>query len=190
MDIVDMLPSPGDGMPTAKATDRPGRAWRAVETAGMQPEYERHPAAATLHRLADVEHAADLTAIRKARLSKAVGIAGTSLTLLALALAAIAGFGSLNEVVGARTAAVIAIASAVASAVSAFLQTKASGQALQAQADLWRNYADDANDAVVTLVSWLPMSVDEFRSRADSALAELRLRAPTRTHREAAGDKG
>jgi hypothetical protein len=178
-----MLPSPADGMPTAQAPNRPGRAWSVVQNVGMQPEYEAHPAAATLHRLADMEQSADHTAIRKAQWARAIGVSGTSLTLLALGLAAIAGFGSLNELVGPRAAAIIALASAVASAISAFLQTKASGPALQTEADLWRNYADDLNDSVVSLISRLPMTVDEFRSRADAALLESRTRAPTRAHR-------
>ena len=111
------------------------------------------------------------------------------LTLLALALAAIAGFGTLNDLVGPRTAAIIALASAVASAISAFVQTKASGPSLQMEADLWRHYADDVNDSVVSLVSRLPMSVQQFRERAEAALEMAREGDPTRVS-SATGTQG
>lgn len=185
-----MLPSPADGMPSAEAPHRPGRAWAAVEQAGMQPEYEKHPAVTTLHRLAEMEYGADLRAKAKLRWARTMGIAGTLLTVLALALAAVAGFGSLNDLVGPRTAAIIALASAVASAISAFLQTKTSGPALLAEADIWRNYADDVHDSVVTLVSGLPLAVDEFRSRADAALQESRTKAPSRAHQRRSDTSG
>ena len=54
MDFGDTLPSPHIGESAqAPPPSRWGRAWKFVENAHMEPETEHHPAAATLHRLAD-----------------------------------------------------------------------------------------------------------------------------------------
>lgn len=175
-----LIPSPSDEKPTSEPKVRWGRGWEVLSNNDLVPDVERHPAATGLHQLAEIEFRADLVARRKARHARMLGVAGTSLTLLALALAAAAGFGSLGDVVGQRTAALIALASAVVSAVSAFVQTKNSGDALRTEAQMWRHHADDVLDGLVGIVSRTPMPASELRRHAAAALSDARDREPTR----------
>jgi hypothetical protein len=175
-----LIPSEQDGMPTAEAPSRKGRAWQVLTSTNLVPEYERHPAATGLHQLADIEAAAHSTALQTARRARMLGLAGTTLTLLALALAAAAGFGSLGDVVGQRTAAIIALASAVASAISAFVQSKSSGDALRTEAQVWSRQADDVLDSLVLIVSHTPMPASEMRQLTLEALEQAREREPGR----------
>jgi hypothetical protein len=172
-------------MATAEAPSRSGRGWKVLSQASLVPEYERHPAATGLHQLAEIEDAARRNSSRATRQARMLAWVGTSLTLLALALAAAAGFGSLGDVVGQQTAAMIALASAVASAISAFVQSKNSGDALRTEAQVWARQADDVLDSLVAIVSHTPMRASEMRRSTLEALAQAREREPGRARSDA-----
>ena len=175
-----LIPTPRDGGARSSINTRRGRGWQLLFDQSLDPEYERHPAAVGLHQLADLEVHAVYLAHRTQRKARMLTTAGTALTVLALVLAATAGFGSLGDLVGQKTTAVIALLSAVTSAVSAFVQSKGSGDALRTEAQIWRHQADDVLYDLVEIVSRLPMPASRLREQASKALRDARDRDPTR----------
>ena len=182
---MDTFPTAREGSPTvpsgrASQNQRAGRAWERLTQARLTPEQEPSPAATLLFELADREARADSTARRKRSEAALLSRATIGLTLAALALAAAAGVTGLGDLTSSRGAGWIAVASAVTSAVSAFLQTKVDTLELRLEGLRWRHHADDVVQSVVTLIAALPMETVAFRAAAEESLQRARDGDPSR----------
>jgi hypothetical protein len=176
-----MIDAPSsEGMPTelVRLSDT-NRAQYALWNANLA-RTDAEPALAGLVQLADMESSYASKAIHVGRKAALFGATSIFFTLAAVVLAAISGFTSLGDLVGQQKAAWIALSSAVAAAVSAFIQARASSTELRTEAESWQHLADDTNDDVVSIVSSLPMRLGTLKDETRLAIHRAREKEPSR----------
>ena len=163
------------------------RAWLVLERAGLKPQQHKGKTAlAGLYELADLEHEAGSNSLRLRRMAQGIGWVSVISGALAAVLAAIAGFGSLGDLVGSSTAAWISLASAVAASLSTVIQARDTSANLRRESGAWEVQSDKINDVVVTIVSDLPMKAPILAKRTTEAIKALRRSEPSRGAAEAA----